>query len=53
MSKEYTNSQKIRFRLKKYWDTYETGFEKFEDFYDFFTESLLDNLEFIADTFNK
>lgn len=51
--KTYTNSQKIRIRLKKYWDTYETGYSDFETYYMFFTDSLLENLEFIAETFSK
>lgn len=49
----YTNSQKIRLRLKFYWDNTDTGYEDFEDFYNVFTDALLDNLEFIAESILK
>lgn len=48
----YTNSQKIRLRLLAYWNKHETDYNDFEDFYNAFTEELLENLEFIAESFN-
>lgn len=51
--KVYTNSQKIRLRLKFFWDNNDTGYDDFEDFYAVFTDALLDNLEFIAESILK
>jgi len=49
--KTFTNSQKIRLRLKTYWDKHDTDYNDFEDFYTAFTNAVLDNLEFLAETF--
>jgi hypothetical protein len=49
----FTNSQKIRLRLKVYFDSNDTGFDDFEEFYTSFTDSLLENIEFIASMFLK
>lgn len=48
----FTNSQKIRLRLKTYWENHETEYDDdFEEFYTAFTDAVLDNLEFLAATF--
>lgn len=51
--KVFSNSQKIRLRLKVYFDANDTGYDNFEEFYSFFTDSLLENLEFMASMFLK
>lgn len=47
----FTNSQKIRLRLKVFFDKNDTGYKDFEEFYTDFTDSMLDNLEFIVKSF--
>lgn len=49
----FTNSQKIRLRLKVYFDANDTGFDEFEEFYTAFTDAMLDNIEFLATMFIK
>lgn len=51
-TRTFTNSQKIRLRLKVYWDKNDTGYDDFEDFYSAFTDAVLDNLEFLATLFD-
>lgn len=49
----FTNSQKIRLRLKVYFDSNDTGYDDFEEFYTAFTDAMLDNIEFLATMFLK
>lgn len=50
-TRTFTNSQKIRLRLKTFWDKHDTGYDDFEEFYTDFTNAVLNNLEFLAETF--
>lgn len=51
-TRTFTNSQKIRLRLKVYWDKDDCGYDDFEEFYTAFTDAILDNLEFLAEMFD-